>query len=300
MQENIMTLSDGRKLGFSVYGDKKGLPLFLFHGTPGSRIWFLEDDKIAHRLGFYLIATDRPGYGLSDKKVNREIIEYSSDIEELADYLQLDEFSVLGVSGGGAYATAVSHCLPDKVKLCILVSTATPFVDGKPSKAMSKENRLAFFLTNYFPWLLRLANNSQKKMIDKNPEKYKATLKKGGSHLSEWDNKMLLDEEVLENGVIHSKEAYRQGVDEVIYESKLLTKDWGFKLEEIKTPIKIWHGEDDTLSPINEVKVMAKKLLNTESHYIENGGHFLTENDELWESILTNIMEYFNQVVPIK
>ncbi|MFP3727687.1 alpha/beta hydrolase [Priestia filamentosa] len=300
MQENIMTLSDGRKLGFSVYGDKKGLPLFLFHGTPGSRIWFLEDDKIAHRLGIYLIATDRPGYGLSDKKVSRKILEYSSDIEELADYLQLDKFSVLGVSGGGAYATAVSYYLPHRVRLCILVSTATPFLDGKPSKAMAKENRLAFFLTNYFPWLLKLANNYQKKLIDKNPEKYKATLKKGGSHLSEWDNKMLLVEEVLENGVIHSKEAYRQGVNEVIYESKLLTKDWGFKLEEIKTPIKIWHGEDDTLSPVSEVKALEKRLLNIESHYIENGGHFLTENDEVWESILTNIMEHFNSAVLIK
>lgn len=294
-----MTLSDGRKLGFSVYGDKKGIPLFLFHGTPGSRIWFLEDDNIAQRLGIYLIATDRPGYGLSDKKGNRKILEYSSDIEELADYLQLDNFSVLGVSGGGAYAAAVSHCLTNKVKLCILVSTATPFLDGKPSKAMSKENRLAFFLTNYFPWLLKLVNKSQKKIIDKNPEKYKKTLKKGGSHLSEWDNEILLVEDVLENGIIHSKEAYRQGVNEVIYESKLLTRDWGFKIEEIKTPIKIWHGEDDTLSPIREVKAMEKRLLDVESHFIKNGGHFLAENDEVWESILTNIKEHFNSIVLI-
>jgi len=294
-----MTLSDGRKLGFSVFGDKKGIPLFLFHGTPGSRIWFLEDDNIAQRLGIYLIATDRPGYGLSDKKGNRKILEYSSDIEELAYYLQLDNFSVLGVSGGGAYAAAVSHCLPNKVKLCILVSTATPFLDGKPSKAMSKENRLAFFLTNYFSWLLKLVNKSQKKIIDNNPEKYKKTLKKGGSHLSEWDNKILLVEEVLENGIIHSKEAYRQGVNEVIYESKLLTRDWGFKIEEIKTPIKIWHGEDDTLSPVSEVKAMEKRLLDVESHFIKNGGHFLTENDEVWESILTNIKEHFTSIVLI-
>ena len=41
--------------------------LFLFHGTPGSRIWFLRDDEIARSLGIYLIATDRPGYGLSDR-----------------------------------------------------------------------------------------------------------------------------------------------------------------------------------------------------------------------------------------
>nr|WP_295975646.1 hypothetical protein [uncultured Bacillus sp.] len=71
------------------------------------------------------------------------------------------------------------------------------------------------------------------------------------------------------------------------------------KQEEIKTPIKIWHGEDDTLSPVSEVKIMEKRLLNVESHYIENGGHFLTENDKVW-GLLTNILEYFNSVVLTK
>lgn len=72
------------------------------------------------------------------------------------------------------------------------------------------------------------------------------------------------------------------------------------KQEEIKTPIKIWHGEDDTLSPVSEVKIMEKRLLNVESHYIENGGHFLTENDEVWESILTDVQKYFNSIVLTK
>ena len=135
-----------------------------------------------------------------------------------------------------------------------------------------------------------MANKSQKKLIDENPEKYKATLKKGGSHLSEWDNQMLLNEEILNTTVLLSKEAYRQGVDEVLYESNLLTKDWGFNLKDIQIPIKIWHGEKDTLSPISEVKTMADKFLNVETFYIENGGHFLTEDDELWKSILESII----------
>ena len=289
LQNNTMTLRDGRKLGFSTYGDKKGLPLFLFHGTPGSRIWFLEDDPIAHKLGFYLIAPDRPGFGLSDPKPNRHLIDYTSDIIELADYLHIDTFSVLGVSGGGAFAAAVAHELPNRVNQCVLVSSATPFINGKPPKDMSKENRLAFFLSKHLPFLLKLANNAQKKLLETNPEKYKATLKKGGKHLSDWDNKTLLDDDVLEATVIQNKEAYRQGVDEALYESKLLTKEWGFALENIQVPIQIWHGEEDTLSPISEVKKIAKRFSNSDTHYIKNGGHFLTESDEIWTSILTNI-----------
>ncbi|MET3728152.1 pimeloyl-ACP methyl ester carboxylesterase [Fictibacillus halophilus] len=291
MNDNTKVLSDGRRLGYSVFGDPEGIPLFLFHGTPGSRVWFTEDDPIAKELGIYLIATDRPGYGLSDKKHKLKLLDYAQDIEELAEHLQLEKFSVLGVSGGGAFAAAVTYALPKMVDTCILVCTATPFVNGKPPKTMSKENCLAFYLTNHFPWLLKLIEKSKKKLIDQKPDLYIENLKKGGSYLSEWDNKMLQNGDVLENGVLHSKEAYRQGVDGVMEESKLLTKDWGFKAEALTTPVIVWHGEKDTFSPIIEVKNMANKIPHVQTHYLEEAGHFLTESEEVWKSILVKFKE---------
>ncbi|WP_144699571.1 alpha/beta fold hydrolase [Fictibacillus phosphorivorans] len=291
MNDSTMILSDGRRLGYSVYGDPDGIPLLLFHGTPGSRVWFTEDDSIAKELSICLIATDRPGYGLSDKKNNGTLLDYAQDIKELAEHLQLDKFSVLGVSGGGAFAAAVTSALPKKVDTCILVCTATPFKNGKPPKTMSKENRLAFYLTNHFPWLLKLIEKSKKKLVDHKPEVYKENLKKGGSHLSDWDNKILLDDDVLENGVLHSKEAYRQGVDGVIDEGKLLTRDWGFKVEDLERPVIVWHGEKDTFSPIIEVKNMANKIPYVKTNYLEEAGHFLTESEEVWKSILVNFRE---------
>jgi pimeloyl-ACP methyl ester carboxylesterase len=291
MNENILVLSDGRQLGYSLYGDLEGIPLFLFHGTPGSRVWFTEDDPIAKELGICLIATDRPGYGLSDKKPKSKLLDYAQDMKELAKHLELGKFSVLGVSGGGAFAAAVTYALPNQIDLCMLVGTATPFKNGKPPKTMSKENRLAFYLTTHFSFLLKLIEKSKKKVIDQKPELYIENLKKGGSYLSDWDNKMLLREDVLENGVLHSKEAYRQGVDAVIDESKLLTKDWGFKVEELTRPVIIWHGEKDTFSPVVEVKNMAKIIPNVKTHYLEEAGHFLTESEEVWKSILDNFKE---------
>ncbi|MQR94350.1 alpha/beta fold hydrolase [Fictibacillus phosphorivorans] len=291
MNENIMVLSDGRQLGYSLYGDLKGIPLFLFHGTPGSRVWFTEDDSIAKELGIYLIATDRPGYGLSDKKHHFKLLDYAQDMEELAKHLELENFSVLGVSGGGAFAAAVTYALPNQVEVCMLVGTATPFENGKPPTTMSKENRIGFYMTKYCPWLLKQLEKSKKKLIDQKPELYIENLKKGGSYLSDWDNNMLQRDEVLENGVLHSKEAYRQGVDGVIDESKLLTKDWGFKVEKLTTPVIVWHGEKDTFSSYIEVRNLANKIPQVETHYLEEAGHFLTESDEVWRSILTSFKE---------
>ncbi|MBN3555797.1 alpha/beta hydrolase [Fictibacillus nanhaiensis] len=291
MNENIMVLSDGRQLGYSLYGDLKGIPLFLFHGTPGSRVWFTEDDSIAKELGIFLIATDRPGYGLSDKKHHFKLLDYAQDMEELAKHLELENFSVLGVSGGGAFAAAVTYKLPNQVEVCMLVGTATPFENGKPPTTMSKENRIGFYMTKYCPWLLKQLEKSKKKLIDQKPELYIKNLKKGGSYLSDWDNNMLQRDEVLENGVLHSKEAYLQGVDGVIDESKLLTKDWGFKVEELTRPVIVWHGEKDTFSSFIEVRNMANMIPQVETHYLEEAGHFLTESDEVWKSILTSFKE---------
>ncbi|MCM3789723.1 hypothetical protein M3221_15115 [Domibacillus indicus] len=78
---------------------------------------------------------------------------------------------------------------------------------------MSKENRIAFFLPKHAPWILKKITSSQKKMIDRDPDKYKAALQKGGQHLPGWDNRQLTQEEVLDSTILHLKEAYRQGVE---------------------------------------------------------------------------------------
>ena len=73
-------LSDGRKLGFMEYGDPKGFPIFAFHGTPGSRIWFKEDDEISKTNGVRLITVDRPGFGISEQKTARTFVQFGDDI----------------------------------------------------------------------------------------------------------------------------------------------------------------------------------------------------------------------------
>ncbi|MBC6971558.1 alpha/beta hydrolase, partial [Bacillus sp. Xin] len=94
MKDHIITLQDGRKLAYIEYGKTNGLPVMLFHGTPGSRIWSLTDDMVAKRLGIRLLSIDRPGYGLSDQKRNRTVLDWAEDVNELADQLKLQTFSI--------------------------------------------------------------------------------------------------------------------------------------------------------------------------------------------------------------
>lgn len=89
------TLPDGRKLGYAQYGCLTGKAVFWIHGLPGSRTEgaYFHDHGI--ELGARIIATDRPGMGLSSPQPGRTLLDWSKDVEMLAAHLGLTEYSLL-------------------------------------------------------------------------------------------------------------------------------------------------------------------------------------------------------------
>ena len=92
---DTVTLSDGRKLGYAQYGDLMGKPIFVFHGTPGSRIdgAFFHDKAL--NTGARIICVDRPGIGWSSPHPNRKLMDHVDDVQQLAQSLGLREYAVL-------------------------------------------------------------------------------------------------------------------------------------------------------------------------------------------------------------
>jgi pimeloyl-ACP methyl ester carboxylesterase len=104
--DRTLRLGDGRRLGYAERGDPGGRPLLYFHGWPGARVEARLADEPAKAAGVRLVALDRPGMGFSDFQRGRTFVDWSADVVEVADALQLDRFAVLGISGGGPYAAA--------------------------------------------------------------------------------------------------------------------------------------------------------------------------------------------------
>jgi len=132
------TLADGRILSYAEFGDPTGYPLMFFHGFPSSRLeaWFL--DPIVQRKGIRLIVPDRPGFGRSTFQSNRQFGHYPSDIQALADHLELDKFAILGGSGGGPYALACAKDIPGRLSAVGLFASAGPWgIEG--NRGMRKE-----------------------------------------------------------------------------------------------------------------------------------------------------------------
>src|SRR3990170_989632 len=91
-QEKQIHLNDGRKLGFAQYGDLKGKPVFYFHGWPASRLSAKIYDDLAKKLYVRIISPDRPGFGLSDYKKDRTLLDWPDDVLALADFLKIKKF----------------------------------------------------------------------------------------------------------------------------------------------------------------------------------------------------------------
>jgi len=95
-ENQILELKDGRNLGYAEAGDLNGIPIFHFHGHPGSRLEVKIFGQKPKEHGIHLILVERPGHGLSDFIPGRTLLDWPDDVIELADHLGLDKFIVEG------------------------------------------------------------------------------------------------------------------------------------------------------------------------------------------------------------
>jgi pimeloyl-ACP methyl ester carboxylesterase len=283
-QRNMqLRLADGRTLGFTEYGDPAGTPVFLFHGTPGSRLTFLDDDPVACELGVRLVTPDRPGFGLSDFQPGRTLLDWGKDVAALADHLGLDRFAVAGASGGGPHTAACAHALPERVTAAALVASAAPLEAPDAMHGMTWSNRIGFTLPRYAPWLLRGLVSLQARSIRRSPD---AFLRSMLQQLCESDREVLSTEAQQQTVVMHLQEAVRRGSRGTAYEVALMSRPWGFDPGEIRVPVHLWHGEEDTLAPVSMGRYLAATIPGCRAHFLPGIGHMVAEHESHWREIL--------------
>src|SRR3954452_9759734 len=111
MNPQKLTLRDGRLLAYQEYGRPGGMPVIYCHGIPSSRVEgdLTIDPTIVESVGARVIVPDRPGVGQSDPQEGRRIVDWPTDVSELASHLGASTFAVLGSSGGSPYALACAQ-----------------------------------------------------------------------------------------------------------------------------------------------------------------------------------------------
>ena len=262
-ETQTITLPDGRTLSYGIYGDPAAsFTIFYFHGFPASHheAAVFEFCDAAHAKNIRIIASDRPGMGLSTFQPARAITDWPADVLSLADHevIRADKFAVLGTSGGSPYVLACCAAIPDtRLKAAGIISGLYPVSLGL--KGMLMEPRVLLWLA---PWATTLVekvldwNIGSPARDESHPDKLEKLMDDSMCQRPEPDKRAWEEDEgglrkMLVASVRHALQ--NGGAKGAAWEARLFGSPWGFELADVKMgegKLVLWHADKDVNSPL--------------------------------------------------
>jgi pimeloyl-ACP methyl ester carboxylesterase len=286
--EGTVPLPDGRRLGYAEYGDPHGTLLLWFHGSPGARRQVPPAAReAADRLGLRLVCVERPGVGVSSDHAYRQLRDAPADIAVVADHLGHGRFLVLGLSGGGPYALACAHEMPERV---VAVGILGGLVPTTGEEAAATDGIVA--LTRPFNRLLTVFRVP----LGMGLWTFIRVTQPAGHYLyrayTHRDDKVLDDPELeamfVDDLVTGSRRQFNAFVNDLV----LVGRPWGFRVADVRVPVRWWHGDADPFVSLEQAQRTVTLLPDVELHVRHDeshlggfavGGEMLETLAELWE-----------------
>ncbi len=240
-------------------GDPGGSPVFLFHGTPGSRLGPIPREIVLHQLHIRLITFDRPGYGCSDRRPGRSVGDIAADVRAIADALGIDRFGVIGRSGGGPHALACAALLPDRTtRAAVLVGLAPSQGEGLDwFEGMTSSNKREYRSARNVGQAISARYSSRADGIRANPTRFLTGMR---DELTMSDRRIVGDAGLRRMLIESYAEAVRYSADGWIDDVLAFSAPWGFDPADIKIPTMLWHGANDQFSPVGHLRWLAARI----------------------------------------
>ena len=259
-------------MGYAEFGDPEGRPLVLCHGFPSSRLAGALLDGEARGLGVRVIAPDRPGHGLSDFKRRRRVAHWAADVTSLADALGLARFAVLGVSVGGPYAAACAALIGgDRVSAAGIASGWAP--PKAPSTTPGQRLPFVSALGRNVRLLRRYALSRAARRLARDGARF---LDRTTRAAPAADRAVFADAQLGRLLVDDMREAFRQGARGPAGDARAAHRGWGFRLEQIRVPVWLWHGQEDQNVPPAMGRFVAERIPGSRAMFYRSEGHLST------------------------
>jgi pimeloyl-ACP methyl ester carboxylesterase len=274
-ETHLLRLRDGRQLAYTEWGDQGGAPVIFHHGTPGSRLDHEAAQSLYRSLKLRVITPDRPGYGLSDNKPRRQLVEWPSDVIELADSLHIPRFGVVSLSGGGLYALACAALIPDRLIAVVTTGSPAPFDQPGALAGMQVAHRAGLWLEETMPLIFEGGVKLLGGLIQRHPAYFIDDLTR---------NSPAADQHVLSTPWVRSSvmatllEAVRGGSEGYDDDLRILTSPWGFRLEDIRVPVHVWHADVDAVIPLHQARYLAGTIPGADLTICSGEAHMLLWN----------------------
>jgi pimeloyl-ACP methyl ester carboxylesterase len=231
-------------------------------------------DEPAHALSVRIISPDRPGISGSSMQVDRRLSEWPRVVEQLVDNLQIDEFRMLAISGGAPYAYATAVAIPERVRAIAVAGGVIPFAEMKDFKGLLPLYRwmLAFYRNR--PQLLRQLFYLTRPFLSiRAPIRLRPLLLKM-LLLRPCDAASLRDDAAFEAIFESQRRAWRGSAEGVLIDARIYAEPWGFAMEDVRVPVRLWHGTEDRAFAVRLAEQIANRFPNCKARFIQGEGHY--------------------------
>lgn len=251
--------------------DQKKPVIFLVHGFPGCA----DHGKLMSTSplwdSFRLIAVDRPGYGRSAYQKNLTPLGFADQIKNLFKEKNIEQLSIISVSGGAPYALALAYLLQDQVTKLTSIGGVAPLT-VKNFKYMNKVQKRTWFVRQVVPApILKVA---LKQVWQKGFHNIEKILFNQIEHFSQPDQQVFSDPEIYPVLVETTQNALQQGPEGLLHDMKIYSKPWGFPLDQIRCPVTLWHGGHDDVVHVQFAQDMKQSLPKAQLNYRPHEGHY--------------------------
>ena len=273
-----ITLDDGRRVAYRIYGDPDGFVVLSCHGGLMSGRDASASDAEARRLGIALVSPDRPGIGGTSRRPGHRMRDWvNDDVTALlgalgASGLGVDRFGVTGWSEGGQYALAVAHAFPERVTRVAVVAGALPLDDPATLAELNLTDRAMAVLSARAPRLAWLAFALTGALARRLPR------------LAAAFSGLALD--ASDAGVLrrHARWFGRSVADGLtdaqggVEEYHAFVAPWGFEPEEVRVPVTVHQGGADRLIPARWAERLVARLPDARLRRYPGEGHFIVHS----------------------
>ena len=275
-----VTLKNGETLAYREAGSGAKTVL-LVHGNMSSSVHW-QTVMEALEGDYRLVAPDMRGFGDSTYlKRFDSLRELAEDLEQFADAVGLEKFSVVGWSTGGGVALEMAADMPNRVEKAILLDSVPPTgypifkkdENGQPilTQLLKTKEEIAADPVQVAPVLLAYATNNREIMR------------------SIWNA-------VIYNMVQPGAEDYEEYLTAMLKQKNLVDIDYSLlnfnmtdaptgsapgsgRLKAVKCPVVILHGEKDMVVPLAWGQATHELIPGSELITFENAGHSVITDD---------------------
>ena len=268
--DHVLSLSSGRSIGYSIYGDPPGEVVLNCHGGLVSGHDVGPADQLARERGLCIVSPDRPGVGRTDRLPGYGMLPWvRSDVVPLLDHLGVERFRLMGWSEGGQYALAVAFELGSRVDRCAVIAGCLPLDDASVYPELNRIDRTLIALAHRAPLLLRGYLRATARLATASP-RLLTRIAVRGLPKAEVDA-VVAQGPWLATILGEGASQPRGGVDEYL----AIGAPWGFRPEEIQVPVGVFQGGADALVPAAWGQTLADRIPRATLRAFPGEGHFI-------------------------